>query len=190
MFLLTSCFTTLDKKWWMFEGFKNDAKCNEKISKGVKLSTLQNGCVCFSLLFQFWPPKFKISVFHILMIIKCKVLFWTQIYFIILIQITSVQYSNKCLYFWLCNDKKQVTVMISLFEMHFLTFPILVHENKCHFWNPKTELDKKYMILPKIWMFESWPNLTWPWTFLRSSLNLHDLSYECHHQIVSAKLFI
>ena len=47
-----------------------------------------------------------------------------------------------------CSMAKEnkVNVMTSLFETQFWAFVIVVHENKGHFWNHDTKLDKIGML--------------------------------------------
>ena len=51
-------------------------------------------------------------------------------------------------------------VYVTFFKIHFLAFQIVVRKNKCHFWNPKTELDKMGMFLDNNFDYENLTFLT------------------------------
>ena len=92
--------------------------------------------------------------------------------------------SKRYLCFWLCNGKKQVNVVTSLFKW-VLAFQIVVHQNKWHSLNPETKqkryacLCKKKLNLKKMIFFTySEPTLTFSQAKIKN---------ECWHRILRHK---
>ena len=63
---------------------------------------------------------------------------------------------------WLCH----------FFETLFLEFLVVVWQNKWHFWNRETQLDKIGIFWKKILILKIWPHLTWTWPDLRPNVKM------------------
>ena len=141
-------------------------------------------CLCDCFHFWFWPPKF--NFFSNIVAYKkqnFQVIQQTEIYVIeIHTNNMDTKFQNIFFVFGSAMAKKHGKVMISHFwNAILLAFLFVVHKNKCHFWNPETQLH----IIGIFWKnlkFGIWPNLT----YFDMNLTFHRVRFEneCHYQIL------